>query len=745
MNCLIKVGKVSKIKLRNCNVIRAITFNELSKKSLNNDIDIMVIEEANETDRVKIEKSIEQYDRNKVILFNCVCSVDGVISVNSLKSLQETISELCGVDVRTYDVVVGEIAEDTESSVDSVDNNVENLNRDSDNNESTDESVEIDLDSTEGDVESTENDVVNELSKETAEYYEEQLSKANDKIKYFRDLAENTKVDYDRVVKKLKELVVSSDVVEYMSSTADEKELSKQVNELKEYKEKYEKANELIQQLNESESTSSSEIKDLNEEIIKLNDEINSEIDARLEACRIVKEVCWSAWKIESEYSNKCKELGELLAKIKETEDRYKELSDKCESSNALAAENEKVLTEQVEQLSVRLTETLDELESASEKVMSKDSIIQELEEEIQKLKDDIQSLSDANEKRSTEIVEQNNELARFKSINIEEMEETIRALQESNSALAGEVGKSKRDKDEYERQLEEAKIQMANLKQYNDKISTTAKSLARNSDAGEMIRINCEYTGKAFIIQVFGSGSYGVTSISEAIANSLPGKVLIIDLDIVNPKLDNWYNISPIANELSDISNQMKKTGIGALLEKGVDYVINNKDIILKRVRDNRSIKNTVDYMSGSYSKIDMFKLMSINFSEFFTYFGNEYDYIVIDSGRLGASEVSNAIIRMINNIAFRNVVVTLHQTADCRTMALRMQAEKISGEKTVWVLNMAKDRNVTSVMKKSVRYAIDNCAVGFDKSTYGEVCDLDKNSGTKGDIRRIVDTIVR
>ena len=231
--------------------------------------------------------------------------------------------------------------------------------------------------------------------------------------------------------------------------------------------------------------------------------------------------------------------------------------------------------------------------------------------------------------------------------------------------------------------------------------------------------------------MQVFSTGSYGSTSIAQAIANRCTGNVLILDFDTVSPKLETYYKLAPVCKELVEIPMEMRRTGLGALVEKGSDYVIDNiEKIVKKQVRSDRSIRNTVDYFSGSYKKLDAYKLMAVNFDEFFTYLGNCYDYIVIDSGKIGHSEINDAIIRMINQICYRNIVVTLPNVGDARVMNALLKDNGIFGKKTVWVLNMIKSNyKMFKLVKECIGYADSYYEMHFEKDVFCETVDLDKS----------------
>ena len=132
--------------------------------------------------------------------------------------------------------------------------------------------------------------------------------------------------------------------------------------------------------------------------------------------------------------------------------------------------------------------------------------------------------------------------------------------------------------------------------------------------------------------------------------------RALFIDLDIKSPKSNKLLNQVPLIEELRDIRDVQQRSGIGALVNKGAEYVLANRDVILKRCIETK--RGYLDYMSGIYTKLDTGSF-ELNLPRFLNAVGNDYDYIIIDCGKIGQSDIQDWIIRGINKCGSKNIAV--------------------------------------------------------------------------------------
>lgn len=211
-------------------------------------------------------------------------------------------------------------------------------------------------------------------------------------------------------------------------------------------------------------------------------------------------------------------------------------------------------------------------------------------------------------------------------------------------------------------------------------------------------------YSGKAKIVPCVGSGSYGTTSIAMTIANRCVGfKTLFIDFDFVNAKADSWFRINPISKGLDDISNLLHKTATSVLLEKGTEYLFSRRDELIY-IKETKDKYTKLEYMPGVYYKFDEDLLYSVNFAEFFNTLGDEYDFIIIDCGRIGSCNVYDKVIKLLMDIAYKIILVTLNDTFDTRSMSIKIDDIGIDRRKVLWLLNLSDNLKYNEQTKKSI-----------------------------------------
>lgn len=757
MKVLVKVGKESDLKIRGAELKRAITINEVKKALEKEEYDKVIFEEIDIKTIAKIEAL--EYNKSTFIIYNrsVINEVEdkarqlGVEVYHTAEEVEQYIENLAGniaggLNIKSTNEILSEtnklekelgVGKKSEQQEEDIFNTFETepeMGKDKNKN------IEIDA---------SEKSVGNKTefirASATVEYLEAQLDEALNANSNLMSIKNMLEKKIDGYKSKLESIMANDDISEYSYVGQSEKELLEQIESLKK---ELEVASELkieLEMLRKSNKDIDLIRIENKKEIEKLEDKVEYEVEARIAISKALRNVARKLFAVKNELETRKKEIGSFLKNISELESKLREKDKELAEQKRNSEEAERILTEQVYMLSGQVEDLMQDLEESSCSLMLHEEVVKEKDSTISMLESKIAELEDVVDSTRLAMNEQNNEISRFRSMDIEEMQENIEALQESNGTLASEIGRYRRERDELKRQLESAEKKITEASKHIDALGITARSLSRSTDASETIRIKCDYTGKGFILPVFGSGSYGTTAVTVALANALKGKVLVIDFDVINPKLDGWYSLSPIIRELPEMSNELKKTGFGSLIEKGLSYILDNEKLIIRNVEGKDGSKDRVDYMSGAYTKIDMYKLMAVNFSEFFNYYGNEYDYIVVDCGRLGGSEMANAIIRMLNDIAFKNIIVGLGNDIDSRTVALRMRAENIDGAKTIWVLNMMRRKILGEVMKKSVAYAADYMTIPFYPDIYGENIELDEYKDTRGYIDKLVNLVLK
>ena len=806
LRAIVKVGRSSDIKFNNVQAYRAINYREVEGMLSNDEnISFVVFEEVNDADVSRIKNILKSFNilgiiYNKQPINEDIIDELGIQAVSSLQDLQLYIDRQLGVNVSTFktegiddeysvnDTAKEEwLGEDEKPSVDIETIEAEKLNVEledainalNDNfethSEREDEHIQItdimskddidkDLDDFDDIFNSLETKFTEEVETledlENKKRQEEEMNNLKHQLNYALETIKNiseVKVHLEDEINQYKEFIdrikSSEEIIEVNINSSDKQELEQKVDELQN------KINQLNIELAESLKLSDKVVelegrlkeKELelqnvtsNDLVQELNDRLNLEVSSRLFLAQSVLTLNNELNKTQEALYKKMQEVGKVIAEYKSLETAFNELSTEKEELVRGKRETELTLGSQVTALSDKVTELTLKLADANGELAEQEKKVLEKDNDILALTEDLESTKGLLDATQKILNEQSNEVHRFEAMGADEMQENMLALEESNSTLAEEIGKLRRDADELARQLKDKDFTINNLGEEKKSLEIALKAAAKRMGAGESMKIKCDYSGKAFVLPVFGSGSFGITSTAVSLAYELKGNVLIMDFDIVNPKIDTWYGKNPLNKNLPDIDNDMKKTAFGALVEKGTDYVIRNRLEIVTTVSENKKTENRVDYFSGIYTRVDMFKLLAVDFSELLTYFGNEYDYIVVDLGRIGGSEITNALIRMFNEISFKNILVALHDGADCRTLSIRAQTERINRSKSIWALNIAKSDKMTTLMKNSIstsKYVI----FGRDMKIYGERVPYNRVGILKDRLKQLVDLILQ
>jgi MinD-like ATPase involved in chromosome partitioning or flagellar assembly len=255
-----------------------------------------------------------------------------------------------------------------------------------------------------------------------------------------------------------------------------------------------------------------------------------------------------------------------------------------------------------------------------------------------------------------------------------------------------------------------------------------------------------CNYTGKGMIIPVFGCGSFGTTTTAMSIALKLAtdAKVLYIDFDMVMPKADAWFKVNPIVKNVPDFDQfgSSKFTGLGLFIDRGVQFFLSYTASIVNKPIPTKG--GCVDYISGFYKRPDKIKLISADYTSFFNYCGNNYTYIVVDFGKLGCSELNDIIIKMVSDIAYRNVVVTTNDKFEIRTFSMKMDEAHISKDNVAWLLNMCENTKIEDTSKKLISPA-NYSMMPFNPDLYGKKVDFTKDKLTRDKLDLFMNTIFR
>lgn len=788
---LVKVGKSSHTKLNNVEALRAVTFREAEKLLLlNPDIMSIVIEDVrhNEFDTAISLVNQAKSEGKYVFVYNAnkedntakfIQAIDGLDEVTDIQELHKKLTDALGVNVgETSNIIVKPLEKEnysgTVSTALNIDDNklkleniieteIEHPNIDTKEDLIGLEEIDIDDlyfdDSKENSLDIHKEQNLIEMTNMIATLTKEkerltlQLEQTMDRVKVLLDIKEALEDERDMYKDMLDNIDRDTNIIE---DPVDIEEFERVKNELQQYKNKCDELNnELfevnnqadrykeeidgltiqIQELNEELKEAKSKISQYEDEINTLNIKINDlkstvdlECRVRLKATEMLSDAI-------DENSNTSKILGEKNIEIENYKASVKNLEStiaslkinlqQLQSNYDYLIESQENQNEPKDDEIKRLTSELENIKSKYERLnnelLTKETQLQEMEIKLR----DIISSSNRNNENYKKIIEAN----------------TI--LEETNKTLINNTTYLREENERLRKQLNDANDSIRNLEEANRQLKSSVINMSKSAIIGDKkIKINCEYTGRGYIIPVFGSGSYGITTTAVSIARKLSASsVLYLDFDMVNPKAERWFEKQPIIKELTGIAEPLMRTGLGALIEKGMDYVIDNEKLLFQRVVETKT--GCLDYFSGLYTRVDITKLLSVNFTEFINYIGNTYKYIVVDLGRLGSSEIADAIADMFIRIAYKFVIVTLHDTIDTRNMGVKVFTMKLPLDNAIWILNIANNSKIDTLMARSMGRAK---AVIMPKviHMYGSGDTFDRVSATKDRLNEIIELLV-
>ena len=127
-----------------------------------------------------------------------------------------------------------------------------------------------------------------------------------------------------------------------------------------------------------------------------------------------------------------------------------------------------------------------------------------------------------------------------------------------------------------------------------------------------------------------------------------------------------------------------------------GIDKFISDYDKLVIKVIKTKELE--LSWISGLYSTL---RLENIDYTgDFINYIGNLYDYIVIDSGKIGYSSLSDSLIKSLCDISHKSLVVSSNDSFTTRGINLALSKAKITG--VGWVINLTN----TSVIGDKEKY---------------------------------------
>lgn len=731
LKAIVAVGKSSVVRLRDAVAYRAISPSEVTRylESLSG-IDIVIYEEpSRETldSIVGIEVPIAVLDSVGNSGVESLCVERGYAYTHSVADLQDAIESLTGKSVATHVRDEREIVEE-----DSLDDDIAGL-------------------FTEGDAEDTE---------VTEKRHSMNAGTISSVLNVNQYTAGDTQ-DSDQV-----EVVITSKAGLTATTRDDESLLDSESEEALEEEDtgNEERVAELLSEIDSLKSQLSASYETI-ESLSSERESVESEyrdIKARVEKLLLdtkVTEVVIGGTDIE-DYEQKIadleSELDNLRLQAVEVEELKRGLSELTEKV-ALKEREEVALRQEIETLrdnseaeglKVAVADSLSDRETVAGLLRDAVEALTRYEREAESLKSNAREASEYAKELKGSADALRTEISTLRGIVSEKEHRLVEQGEDSERRISALTA----SRDSLNREINRLKGELSGSSSLRERLEAAESALkARDSEVASLrgqlssgvkeLNIKFRYGGRASLIPVFGGSSSGITTTAVTIAKQLKGRTLLIDLDIVSPKVDSYLGVNPIKSGL-DIQNQLLRTGLGSYLERGLDYFIANKREIITKITK-RTDGTALDYLSGLYTSVSADKFITNELGRLLDYLGGDYDYIVCDLGKIAGNEVQNQIIGSVCAGSGISVCVSQNDKSDARSLTLRISGLSLRG-KLMWVLNFARSREMDGITSKCVgksKYAY----MMFDAEGFGARQTLDMLNGNREAVAELVREVSR
>ena len=729
LKAIVAVGKSSVVRLRDAVAYRAISPSEVTRylESLSG-IDIVIYEEPSRETLESIggtEVPIAVLDSVGNSRVESLCVERGYAYTHSVGDLQDAIESLTGKSVATHVRDEREIVEE-----DSLDDDIVGL-------------------FTEGDAEDT------EVTEKRHSMNAGTISSVLNVNQYTAGDTEDDQV----------EVVITSKAGLSATTRDDESLLDSEAEEVEEEDSgNAERVAELLSEIESLKSQLSASYETI-ESLSSERESVESEyrdIKARVEKLLLdtkVTEVVIGGTDIE-DYEQKIadleSELDNLRLQAVEVEELKRGLTELTEKV-ALKEREEVALRQEIETLrdnseaeglKVAVADSLSDRETVAGLLRDAVEALTRYEKEAESLKSNAREASEYAKELKGSADALRTEISTLRGIVSEKEHRLVEQGEESERRISALTA----SRDSLNREINRLKGELSGSSSLRERLEAAESALkARDSEVASLrgqlssgvkeLNIKFRYGGRASLVPVFGGSSSGITATAVTIAKQLKGRTLLIDLDIVSPKVDSYLGVNPIKSGL-DIQNQLLRTGLGSYLERGLDYFIANKREIITKITK-RTDGTALDYLSGLYTSVSEDKFITNDLGRLLDYLGGDYDYIVCDLGKIAGNEVQNQIIGSVCAGSGISVCVSQNDKSDARSLALRISGISLRG-KLMWVLNFARSREMDGITSKCVgksKYAY----MVFDAEGFGARQTLDMLNGNREAVAELVREVSR
>lgn len=495
-----------------------------------------------------------------------------------------------------------------------------------------------------------------------------------------------------------------------------------------EYDNKLEKAQEEKDDILKNQSLMQSELNELQDKLLKLQSRLDSEVEYK-----------------NSLYSNekltilKLISINNQLELLKEEKDKLStELQDNIEQIDKLTSENDTYRTE-IQKLKLEQSESeikfekqlSDAMDTTNKSNSGYEKKIKELQNNISSLENQIkinesrtkqevtklkQTLASTQSRLSTTESELQQKESDYNSLlmqssadssGVAALTSTNQALERLNKSLTEKLNKATKELSALKSDHIKVSSQLENYKQQCSQLNDTLSSLTSIGGTGVQTGATIRpirYESTARIVTVMGSGSFGVTTTAMSIADrlSVTSSVLYVDFDMVSPQADTWFKKSPLCRNVPGANpTDIKSSGLGIFYELGIGIFSKYAGNIIIKCLQTKG--GGIDYLSGCYYRVESSKVIIADYSNLLNILGQKYDYIIVDMGRLGSSELGDQIIKAFTEISSKNVVVTPQDQFNIRNFILKLNENSINTMNISWLLNMCNTTTLNNKIKES------------------------------------------
>ena len=759
---IVKVGKrPSNIRFSKAKVYRSITVENLDyTMEKHRDCNVLVIESIYEDEQDDIIKSIEKFktlNNNNIVLFyiegrdditsgiadelnyDIYMEIDGLYKAIQRHTEVSVSTRL--EDKRKYS---NDILEELGVSFENIENTDDLIEEVEEINQEASEIIQKEREEIE-DIQRTEdapiddldiNEDLGEIDNEEYKQLIKDVRDANARVLYLERIVKVVREEKAKIETRFKSIVNDESVMEDPISlqeykgiqdelTENRRNLQKLQEELDIYKEELEKYK-----------------KSLKASEIKLDEHIEELRIIREEKERLESSLREQIEELTTDIEAKTKDIEGLTSKLEETGEDRNRLLILSDSTKEKLDIKELELQEKEEDI-LQLKNRIEELKNIiSDKDKEVESIKEEKDNTEESLRESLSTkerennelelkLENVKSQLETKIEELNNKTEQYNDLvalagdggeNIEAIANANTVLKETISKLNNDIKEIRKERDDITNKYSASDQKIKSLELQNERLKDSLSVISQSGGGGLIELPPMDYSSRAKIISIYGNGSFGITTTAMTIANKLMvnSKTLYIDFDLSSPDADAWFKKSPLnRNVMGFTKGDYSYTGLGIIINQGLDVFINNIVNIITPIRTSRV--GRLDYISGLYDEVNPSKIAGVDFNGLFNYLGNNYDYIILDLGKLGGSNTADQLIKMFTNISYSSVLVTINDYFKIRNSAMRLQALSIDFNRVNWILNLGEDTIISDLSRKAMspsKFTI----IPYDKEIYGK-----------------------